>query len=157
MNRVCVQGNLWLWTHSYFGEGQGYFGRHYTEESPGALFQTYLYILSIHAEQDKLIDASSVTHLFSITPTIGCVMTGLIGATYDNTFHNFLRVLSADAKAQVYRAQNEAAEWRYKYGYEITPDALARRLANINQVYTQRAAMRPLGICERLSDAGNSC
>jgi 20S proteasome subunit alpha 1 len=57
------------------------------------------------------------------------------------------RNVQSDVRAQVSRAGAEAADFRYKYGYEIIPDALARRLANMNQVYTQRAAMRPLGIC----------
>ncbi|KAI6024711.1 hypothetical protein PISMIDRAFT_19240 [Pisolithus microcarpus 441] len=88
-------------------------------------------ILQHHKVPEKLIDASSIMHLHSM---IGCVMTDL----------------SADTKAQVFHAQQEAADWRYKYGYEITPDALARRMANINQVCARRAGMRPLGICAYL-------
>lgn len=73
----------------------------------------------------------------------------------------------ADARASVDRARGEAAEFRYKFGYEMPCDVLAKRLANINQVYTQRvsacfacreldltsgpqAYMRPLGVATTL-------
>lgn len=44
----------------------------------------------------------------------------------------------ADARAFSQRAQSEAADFKYKFGYEMPCDALAKRLANISQVYTQR-------------------
>ena len=44
----------------------------------------------------------------------------------------------ADARASAMRARGEAAEFRYKNGYEMPCDVLAKRLANINQVYTQK-------------------
>eukprot|EP00270_Netrium_digitus_P008739 TRINITY_DN2626_c0_g1_i1.p1 TRINITY_DN2626_c0_g1~~TRINITY_DN2626_c0_g1_i1.p1 ORF type:complete len:248 (-),score=67.11 TRINITY_DN2626_c0_g1_i1:179-922(-) len=79
---------------------------------------------------DKLQDPASVTHLFRITKFIGMLATGL----------------TADARSLVVKARNEAAEFRFKFGYEIPVDYLARRLADMAQVYTQQAYMRPLGV-----------
>ena len=44
----------------------------------------------------------------------------------------------ADARHSANRARQETGEFRYKYGYEMPCDVLAKRLANISQVYTQR-------------------
>jgi len=68
--------------------------------------------------------------MHKITKTIGMLVLGIQG----------------DARSLVQKARSEAAEFKFKYGYEITPDFLARILADQAQVYTQHAYMRPLGV-----------
>lgn len=79
---------------------------------------------------DKLIDASSVTNIYRITPKIGCIMTGKY----------------ADAKAAVDRIRQEAFEFQFDNGFPIPVAHLAKRCADICQVYTQQARMRALGV-----------
>ncbi|VAH86967.1 unnamed protein product [Triticum turgidum subsp. durum] len=80
--------------------------------------------------QDKLLDDTSITHLFSITKYTGLLATGL----------------TADARSLVSQARNEAAEFRKKWGYEMPVDVLAKWIADKAQIYTQHAYMRPLGV-----------
>lgn len=78
---------------------------------------------------DKAIDSKSITHIYRVTESIGCCITGAL----------------PDCCAQVQRARYEAANYQYKFGVPITAKHLARRMADIAQVYTQNAEMRPLG------------
>ncbi|KAJ1676801.1 Proteasome subunit YC7alpha/Y8 (protease yscE subunit 7), partial [Spiromyces aspiralis] len=46
----------------------------------------------------------------------------------------------------VHQACLEAASYRYKFGHDVPVDVIAKRMANVNQVYTQKAQMRPLAV-----------
>jgi 20S proteasome subunit alpha 1 len=79
---------------------------------------------------DKLIDPSSVTSMYKLSDHHGCVATGIV----------------TDSKAMVQRTRNEAAQFMFDYAYEIPVEYLAKRVADENQIYTQHAYMRPLGV-----------
>lgn len=78
---------------------------------------------------DKAVDPKSITHVYRLTENIGACITGSL----------------PDCMAQIQRARYEAANYQYKFGLPISVRLLARRMADIAQVYTQNAEMRPLG------------
>mmetsp|Transcript_2309 Transcript_2309/g.3240 ORF Transcript_2309/g.3240 Transcript_2309/m.3240 type:complete len:246 (+) Transcript_2309:138-875(+) len=77
---------------------------------------------------DRLMQPDSVTHLFALTPKVGCCVTGVM----------------ADSKAYVQRARYEAGKWQFDNGYSTPTKVVAKRMADIAQVNTQSASMRPL-------------
>lgn len=87
-------------------------------------------VLTQRKVPDKLHDPDSVTNMYNITANIGLVMTGMV----------------ADARSKVQRLRQEAAEFKHNNGYEMPVSYLAKRAADMAQVYTQHANMRPLGI-----------
>jgi len=81
---------------------------------------------------DRLVDPSSVTNIFKVTEKLAVLMTGL----------------PADCRAAVTRLRYEANEFKFQYGYAMPVASLAKRIADISQVYTQKASLRPLAaIC----------
>jgi len=63
---------------------------------------------------DRLIDPRSVTNIYNITDTIGCVTTGI----------------APDAKAIVTRMRMEAAEYKFENGHTVPIDVLVSRWAD---------------------------
>ena len=78
----------------------------------------------------KLIEVCSVEKIFQIDDHIMAATSGLV----------------ADARVLIERARLEAQINRITYGEPITVEALAKRICDIKQVYTQHGGVRPFEI-----------
>lgn len=77
---------------------------------------------------DRLIDPSSISSIYRITDSIGCLMLGIL----------------PDIRSQVERLRYEANEFKFNNGYSMPVHVLAKRIADICQVYTQEASNRAM-------------
>ncbi|MFX0087889.1 MAG: archaeal proteasome endopeptidase complex subunit alpha [Candidatus Hodarchaeota archaeon] len=78
----------------------------------------------------SLIEKDMVKKIFSIDEQIATAIAGL----------------TADARVLVNQARIQAQIHRITYNEPITVEALTRRLANLKQMYTQHAGVRPFGV-----------
>jgi len=86
---------------------------------------------------DKLLDPSSVTHLFKITKGVGMCTTGI----------------PADSRQLVQQARQHAADFRHKFGYECPVDYLAKVLADQFQARApRRLRARPTRRCVQITN-----
>eukprot|EP00919_Chromeraceae_sp_WS-2016_P006810 GHVR01015966.1.p1 GENE.GHVR01015966.1~~GHVR01015966.1.p1 ORF type:complete len:202 (-),score=15.81 GHVR01015966.1:477-1082(-) len=79
---------------------------------------------------DRFIDASTVTSIYNVTSKIGCLAIGII----------------PDCKNVITRLQMEASSYKTEMGHDIPIDYLASRLADYNQITTQKAMQRVFGV-----------
>ena len=79
---------------------------------------------------DALTDPEYVTNIYMINTHIGCIVTGL----------------PADGRSLVIRARQIASDFQDKNGYECPVHWLSYKIANLGQLYTQHAYMRPYGV-----------
>lgn len=95
--RICVQSCEGIWDHIHRGPWEGFCVRCYPEEGPGEYASScfsseicvcvYVFVcfnlLGFCCEtklmQDKLLDQTSVSHLFPITKYLGLLATGMTG------------------------------------------------------------------------------
>lgn len=76
---------------------------------------------------DKMIVADSVTNIFNISSTCGCIIVGNMN----------------DARYVVTWLRQQTANFKFKFCYEAPIHVIAQRLAQYMQKYSQYAAMRP--------------
>lgn len=79
---------------------------------------------------EKLVDESYLTSVHAISSRIGCVTVGS----------------QPDGVALVERARSISAKFQDKNGYAIPVSALAQKIADFEQTYTQHAFMRPYAV-----------
>ncbi|MFX0182964.1 MAG: archaeal proteasome endopeptidase complex subunit alpha [Candidatus Hodarchaeota archaeon] len=78
----------------------------------------------------SLVEKEMVKKIFAVDDHIACAIAGL----------------TADARVLVDQARIQAQIHRITYNEVITVEALTRRIANLKQLYTQHAGVRPFGV-----------